>query len=197
MTRKSKTGTLRKNNTILRVAILYLGETNTTPARSKTVKESTYSLPPGRAGTRKTLKLMSKIVKKDKKLDAVRTIALNTVSNLAEKNYTAEAAALLEYVQNNVRYVRDIRGVETLHDFEALCQYWQGDCDDKSILLASLLESIGHPARFVAVSFDGRHFTHVLVQTKIGRDWVWCETTEHWPLGKPPPGIKKIMIQDI
>ena len=73
-----------------------------------------------------------------------------------------------------------------------------GDCDDKCVLLAALLQSIGHPVRFVAVGFRrGGPLSHVFVETPIGAYWICCETTEPWPLGRKPPNIRRVMIQRV
>jgi transglutaminase-like putative cysteine protease len=70
-----------------------------------------------------------------------------------------------------------------------------GDCDDKSILAAALLASIGHPTRFIACGFVGDgSYSHVFAQTKIAGKWVTLECTmNEWPLGRTPGGIKNVM----
>jgi transglutaminase-like putative cysteine protease len=65
-----------------------------------------------------------------------------------------------------------------------------GDCDDKSVLLAALLESIGHPTRFVAIGFQPDDFEHVFVETKIADRWISLETTEPVEIGWMPQHIR-------
>ncbi len=141
-------------------------------------------VPPGKQGTLATLKAMRAMVRKYKKDPVIMNLAVNLVSKLPEKNWMAEAKAIHEFVKNKIRYVRDVRGVETLHTPPKLLQRKQGDCDDKSTLAASLLESIGHPTRFIAVGFTPYRYSHVYLETKIGKRWVPLETTEKWPIGK-------------
>lgn len=148
----------------------------------------------GPAGIRQTLRIMSKITKKYKSSQPVRELALSIVRGCGEKKWFEEAECLLDFVQRKIRYVKDIRGVETLHTPPHVLRLGQGDCDDKSLLLASLLESIGHPTRFVAVGAKKGRFSHVLVQTKIAGRWVWAETTEPWPLGRGPK-FKSMMVE--
>lgn len=93
------------------------------------------------------------------------------------------------FVRDRIRYVKDIKGVETLQSPEKTLEIGQGDCDDKSVLVGALLESIGHPVRFKAIGFIPGVFSHVLPETKIGSKWIAVETTEPWPLGRLPPGI--------
>lgn len=150
----------------------------------------------GLAGIRQTLKLMSAITKKYKAAPAIRELALSLTSHLKQKNYRGEVAELHHWVKEEIRYIKDIRDVETIQTPIQTLRLRQGDCDDKSTLVASLLESIGHRTRFVAVGFTPDSLSHVFVQTKIGRNWITVECTENWPLGARPSGIKKVMIQN-
>ena len=69
-------------------------------------------------------------------------------------------------------------------------EFGQGDCDDQSVLVASLLESIGHPTRFIAIGFGPANYQHVFAETKVGNKWLPVETTEDWPLGFIPEHIQ-------
>lgn len=146
------------------------------------------SIPSGEDGTRETLKLMSKMVKAEKSALPIRLLAMRLVSEQRQKDFTGEVRRIHEFVRDQIRYVKDIRGVETLQYPTKTLELGQGDCDDKSALTAALLESIGHPTRFVAVGFGGG-FSHVLLETKIGTKWIPVETTEPVGLGWFPPGV--------
>jgi len=113
---------------------------------------------------------------------------------LKQKDWMGEIRALTHFVRDRIRYVRDINGVETVHTAEKILEQGQGDCDDKSILLASLLEAIGHPTRFVAVGLKPHRFSHVYVETKVGNKWLPLETTENVAIGWSPPNVKSKMI---
>jgi len=66
-----------------------------------------------------------------------------------------------------------------------------GDCDDKSILLASLLGSIGHSSRFVAIGYRPNEYAHVFVETIAAGgegNWIALDPTEDVPMGWRPPG---------
>lgn len=151
-------------------------------------------LPKGREGVRETLNLMSKIVKAGKKNQTVRQTAVELTQGFRQKDWMREIQSLFDFVKSRIRYVRDIRGVETLHTPDKILENEQGDCDDKSILVASLLEAIGHPTRFVAVGFQPGKYSHVFVETKVNNRWIALETTEPVPLGWRPSGIKAVMI---
>lgn len=146
-------------------------------------------IPSGREGVAATLRLMSRLVEQGKKTPAVRSTALQLTRYLPQKDYRAEISALHAFVRDRIRYTRDIRNVETLHTAEQVLLQGQGDCDDKSILLASMLESIGHPTRFIAVAFKPGRFSHVLTEVRPGNSgpWIALETTEPVGVGWRPP----------
>lgn len=110
-----------------------------------------------------------------------------TRSGLAQKDFTGEARRLFSFVRDEIRYVKDIDGVETLHPAEWVLGLRAGDCDDKSILLAALLLSLGHTPRFKAVAFSDDEFSHVWLQDYLGEAWVDLEPTELFPFGQSIP----------
>jgi len=162
---------------------MYLSELSKTAATS-----SLHEIPNGNAGTLATLKIMRRLVREGKTSLRVRNLAASLVNGARQKDYVEEARILQRYVRDNIRYVRDIRNVETLHSADKIIEYNYGDCDDKSILISALLESIGHPTRLVAMGINGSEFCHVYVETKIGKAWVGVETTEPVELGWVPKG---------
>lgn len=111
---------------------------------------------------------------------------MRLVQHLPQKAYRAEAEAVHRYVRDHVRYVRDIRGVETLHPAPWLLSQRAGDCDDKSVLTAALCEAIGHKTRLVAVGFKPWSYQHVYPEVELAGRWVALETTEPWALGRVP-----------
>ena len=136
---------------------------------------------------------MRGLIKKGKKNIDVRMKTLDVVKNVRPKDWWGEINAIHEYVRDNIRYVKDIRGVETIHTPERILDVKQGDCDDKVILAASMLESIGHPTRLVAMGFGGGGYSHVLVETKIGNKWIPLETTMDWEAGRAPKNVTSRM----
>ena len=154
------------------------------------------SLPDGEAGTHQTLKIMRQFVRRYKKDIAVRELALAIVRGLnGHKNFSGQVRALTNWVRDNIQYVKDIKGVETISTPLKTLEYRQGDCDDQAVLLASFLETIGHPTRFVAIKVNPfGPFVHVFTETKIGTRWYPLETTERWPAGKGPPIQARRMV---
>jgi len=152
------------------------------------------AIPNGPRGINMTLRAMSRFVKEAKRQYPIRELALSLVRDLPSKDWRGQIHALHQYVRDDIRYVRDIRGIETLATPKITLEIGQGDCDDKATLLAALLESIGHPTRFVALAFSPGKFAHVLVETKVGKIWVPLETTENVNVGWSPPGVINRMV---
>jgi transglutaminase-like putative cysteine protease len=126
-------------------------------------KTRLYGIAEGKSGILQTARLMRDIVAHYKLNPVVRDTALSLVAHLPQKDEAGEIAALFYFVRDQVRYVKDIYDVETVHTPDVLLEIMQGDCDDKSVLLASLLESIGYETAFKIVGFNGPDFEHVYV----------------------------------
>lgn len=141
-------------------------------------QQAIYNLQGGMRGTRQTLRLMARLVCDYKTHPLIRNTARELVQGLPGQDYRGEAETLLRFVQNDIRYLQDVNNVETIHAPDVVLQWRAGDCDDSATLYAALLESIGHPARFIAVGFNAPgQFEHVFVETRIGSRWLAGETT--------------------
>ena len=127
-----------------------------------------------------------------------QAIAIIRASGAAERDWWAEVNALQSWVRDNIRFQRDPEAFELVQTPEKTLEYGIGDCDDKSTLLAALLESMGHPAQFIAIGFDGEQHSHVLVRTKVGETWMPAETilpgvaVGWWPQGVTSSYILKV-----
>jgi transglutaminase-like putative cysteine protease len=153
-------------------------------------------LPDGALGTRKTLQIMSELVRSYKRPGTLTwQAAHDLVAALPGKNWAAEVRVLHEYVRDHIRYTRDTHGTESVQTPDAtLVDIKQGDCDDKATALAALLEAIGHPTRFVAIGKRPGTYSHVFVQTRLGTQWVSLDPTMQVPAGWAPPGGVSYMI---
>lgn len=146
-------------------------------------------IPSGEAGTYATVRLMRRFVQKFKKSLTVREAALSLVDGHPQKDWFAEVNSIFTWVRDHIRYVRDIHGVETLQTPVVTLELGAGDCDDKSTLMAALLESVGYPTRFIAAGYRQRgNYSHVYVEAKVGNRWVPLDATLlEQPMGSLPP----------
>lgn len=147
-------------------------------------------IPSGPPGIAATLRLMKQFAREGKTDTAVRVTAARLVQGCDQKDYACEVQTLHAFVRDQIRYLNDVDGVETVQTPFVTLQIRAGDCDDKSTLLAALLMSIGHPCRFQAIGFEPNVYAHVYVETKIGARWISLETTEPVEVGwEPNPKI--------
>lgn len=129
----------------------------------------------------------------------IRNLAIDLTAGLQQKDFEREACACLEFVRDRVRYVRDIRTVEVLQYPMVTIIQNAGDCDDKAILLAALLASIGHRVRFIAISYLPDKFSHVWLQTNAHGRWIDLEATEPIECGQrvPSRGAHRHMVLEL
>lgn len=156
-----------------------------------------FGVPDGPEGTRFTLEVMRKFARDARTDPNIRQLAIQLTQGLPNEDFRAEANALFEFVRDRIRYVQDVNEVETVATPQITLELGAGDCDDKATLLAALLESIGHPARFAAIAFAPDNFEHVLVETRIGDRWIPMETTKNVPMGWYPDGVVSKMLRHV
>jgi hypothetical protein len=133
------------------------------------------ALPDGLAGNIATIEFMGKVAREKAHHPKAREFATKILShyNIASHAYKDEALAIGDFVKTHVRYVRDPRDAEMLQDPIMLIDKLEnqgmasGDCDDMSLLIATLLLAIGGDPFFRAVRYktmDG-NFNHIYVVT--------------------------------
>lgn len=107
------------------------------------------------------------LVEQGKRDPEIRGKAVEIVRGCDNKDYRCEAVKLHEWVRDNIRYVKDPAFVERFATPKRTLQEKAGDCDDSSILLGALLESIGHETRLILLDGDlSGKFTHVIAQAR-------------------------------
>ena len=118
------------------------------------------NLPTGVAGSLATVDKLKELARFRSRHPLVRELALRILEHygVESQNYYDEAYAIGDFVKKNVRYVRDINGIETVHDPVMLIDQLKrgkahGDCDDMSLLIATLLLSIGHQPFYRIVKY--------------------------------------------
>lgn len=129
-------------------------------------------LPFGVNANLETVEIMKRVARQRAIHPEVRQLALAIIrqAKTQSQNYIDEAIAIGKYVHKHMNYVRDIDGVEQLHDPVMLIDQLRrgvaiGDCDDMSLLIATLLLSIGHKPYFRIVRY-GKHsgpYHHIYV----------------------------------
>ncbi len=141
--------------------------------------QKVQDLPPTEEGNLITVDMMQKLARKYSGHAKVRALALN-ILNFActsSQNFIDEAAAIGEYVQQNIAYVRDADGIEQIHDPVYIIDQIQkgvarADCDDMALFIATLLLSIGAKPKFAMVRYRGKSgpYNHIYVVV-YDRNW--------------------------
>jgi transglutaminase-like putative cysteine protease len=128
----------------------------------------------------------------------VRLLAEDIVGRLGSKDYLSEILAVYYWVCSHVRYANDPRTIELVRspgellrrlkeNVATLRAAWAGnyswkpsvDCDDITLLLASLFLALGREVRIVTVAFrhafynGERQFQHVYLQVREPRTMQW------------------------
>ncbi len=162
-------------------------------------KQTLLGIPDGGRGTRATLQIMARLVRESRANGEIRGQAREIVDLLPQKAWRAQVRAIFYFVRDQVRYLSDPVDLERVAAPEVTLNERAGDCDDKSVLLAALLASIGHPSRFVAVGFDAPGvFDHVYVETLAGdNEWIPLDATENVEPGWAPPNPVARMVEKI
>ncbi len=155
--------------------------------------------PGGRASNPYTVGVMRELVKAARIDPVMMNHAISIIHMVPAKDEFAEISALFDFVQNHVRYVRDVAGLETLADPRMTMQRLVGDCDDQATLLATMLESVGYHTRFVMASYTGGDFEHVYLQVLVPHlnEWLDLDPTEHHQIGWSAPGATHFWIENV
>lgn len=157
--------------------------------------QTLQAIPSGKSGVRETLRKMVKWVREYRVSPRVRQQALAIVGRVPQKRWIDEAEAVRRWVASNIRYTRDVAGVETLQTPDVTLRLRHGDCDDHAMLVAALLESIGAETRMVAIGAEPGQFDHVYAEVLIpGMGWLSAETTEPVSLGWVPEYGSRMVV---
>jgi hypothetical protein len=119
-----------------------------------------------------TVRVMREVAHARSSHPLVRGLALKILQfyGIKSHDFVNEARAIGDYVRSKVRYVRDCKSVEQLHDPITMIDQIQqgsaqGDCDDMSLLIAAMLLSIGHQPFFRVIEYrrGSGSFNHIYV----------------------------------
>lgn len=155
---------------------------------------SVEALPPDAAGTERTLAVMAAAVRGDLPPDnsgfrdeVIRRTAVDVCRGIEGHDFLGEVASLFFFVRDKIRYRKDPIDTERVQDAKRTLELRSGDCDDKCVLLASMLAAMGHLPQFVVQAQDGKTFDHVYVEawSDEAGDWIALDPTADGLHGRP------------
>jgi len=99
-----------------------------------------------------------------------KAVSILNAYNVKSNDYVNEAYAIGDWVKTHIPYVKDAANAEQLFDPVMLLDQERrgearGDCDDMSMLIATLLLSIGHNPYFRAIRYSNNSgpYSHIYV----------------------------------
>lgn len=105
--------------------------------------------PAGRHAPGALTKYAPYLDKIDARAPAVNQLAIELTRGCGSGDRVCETARILRFVTDDIEYRNDPRGDELIREPAETLDLRAGDCEDKSILLVSLLESVGHHSYMV------------------------------------------------
>jgi hypothetical protein len=150
------------------------------------------SLSGGDTGTAETIAVIRQLVDEGIKDPEVNRAAIGIVKAAGVRpfDFDGEQRAIYNFVLKQIRFTRDIAGKETLRTPREILAIRAGDCDDKSILIAALLGTIGHRVRLVTVKANPLApglFSHIYPEVYSRGRWVALDAARRDPaLGRSP-----------
>jgi transglutaminase-like putative cysteine protease len=112
----------------------------------------------------------------------LKKLVADLLKDVAGHDFESETKILFEFVRDKIRYQRDSYNLEELADaYRTIFFFRSGDCDDKSIALATLLGLSGKKTRFKVIGkgYDLTKFFHVYLQVydEKSRKWICLDAT--------------------
>lgn len=138
---------------------------------------SSWPLPDGDRGVAQTMSLIRQLVDHAIKNPYINRTAIEILQSYNVPQYSQHSAAnaIWTWVRQNIRYVQDPVGKETVRPAEVILEVRAGDCDDiNGVLIPSLLGTIGIPTRGVTVAAapDSRDFSHIYAEALVDGQWI-------------------------
>jgi hypothetical protein len=131
----------------------------------------------GDAGVEQTVRAIRGLIDQGKKDPTVHERAAWIIQayHVPAFDWRGEFRAIFDWVRKNIRFTRDPTGKEGLHAAPEILRLQIGDCDDFSILMCSLLGTIGARTRLVTISNhpdDPSQFSHIYPEVQLDGQWI-------------------------
>lgn len=149
-----------------------------------------------------TVTRMKRVIRDPQQVVYARDLAERVLRETAySRDRFKDLRRIFYWVVSRLRYLRDIQGAETLKTPKRIHREIMehglivGDCDDASMMLASILMSAGYKTRFVISVTKGNPsdtFNHIWVQAEVNGRWYDLDATLPEPFKVKP--YRKIMV---
>jgi hypothetical protein len=159
------------------------------------------ALADGDAGVEQTVRGNSRprsmigLIDRGKKDPLVRGTAANIIraASVPAFDFRGEYRAIFDWVKRNIRWTRDPTNKEAIQDAATTLQWGIADCDCVSVLICSLLGSIGARTRLVTISNHAdapEEFSHIFPEVRLDGRWIPVDAGRRAPAwGKGPSRV--------
>jgi len=144
------------------------------------------------AATALTIQKMSEQISAGAGSAEVRGRALDILNRARVQafDFRGAARAIYEWVRRCIIFTPDPVGKEGVQTAEWTLYFRRGDCDCISVLMCSLLESVGLRCRLMTIAADARlpsQYSHVYPEVCLNGQWVTVDAARRSPaFGKAP-----------
>jgi Transglutaminase-like superfamily len=129
----------------------------------------------GDQGVAQTIAAMRGLVDQALRDPSIIRLATDIVRSVPAHDEIGEANTIYQWVLSNIRFTKDPVTKEKLYPPAELLKIRAGDCDDITMLVATLAMAVGYPARVVTVSANGaapEQFSHVYPEVEVQGQWI-------------------------
>jgi hypothetical protein len=157
----------------------------------------------GDAGVGQTVKYMRRLIDQGKKDPAVheRAAWILTTYKVPAFDFEGEFRAIFHWISKAIRWTRDPTGKEGLHSAAEILRLRIGDCDDFTILMCSMLGTVGHRTRLVTIANhadDPETFSHVYPEVQLNDKWIPMDGGRRNPaFAKGPRSVFRRHVWDV
>ena len=139
------------------------------------------------------VKLIADLIEEGSQDPLIRETAIKITRHCKDKDKKCEVKAIYDWVKQNIRYIGDVTGRDSYHTARRILNLRAGDCDDFTILICSLLASIGYEVGVRIISESPlKDFHHIYAICNIDGKWIPLDGTEKYlPFGSEVKRIWK------
>jgi len=120
----------------------------------------------------------------------IRLLVANIIRDIPERDYLGELNAIFDWVKQNVRYTHDPYNLELFNRPKRVIEYGIADCDDLTILLGSMVQTIGYPIKLRVIGVNSDEPEHIYLMAGIPpiensepSDWIAMDASVDEPMG--------------
>ena len=135
----------------------------------------------GEKGIKEVLIKMKDLIISSDNSRVVKQKAISIIKNVRPDDEYSQIDRIFQWVKDNVKYVRDISGVEELTAPQQILISlnkgiidFSSDCDDMAMLLSALLRSVGFKTRLEIVALKSdKEYDHARVSVFYNKRKMW------------------------